>query len=148
MSETRRSFRDHPLFQLTKVRFLEFVREPEALFWVFVFPVLLTAGLGLAFRTRAPEQVKLGVLEGPRAAPVIASLEADKRVLVKSLNDSGAAQSLRTGKIAVLVLQLWLVLTTYHAVVPTFFLAAFFTSVLIFSMALWVRERTRGTGPW
>jgi hypothetical protein len=37
MSETRRSFRDHPLFQLTAVRFLEFVREPEALFWVFVF---------------------------------------------------------------------------------------------------------------
>jgi len=104
MSETRRSFRDHPLFQLTRVRFLEFVREPEALFWVFVFPVLLTAGLGLAFRTRAPEQVKVGVLEGPRAAPVIASLQADKRVMVKSLNDSGAAQALRTGKVAVLVI--------------------------------------------
>ena len=72
MSETRRSFRDHPLFQLTPVRFLEFVREPEALFWVFIFPVLLTAGLGLAFRTRAPEQVKVGVLEGPRAAAVAA----------------------------------------------------------------------------
>ena len=68
MSEPRRSFRDHPLFQLTAVRFLEFVREPEALFWVFIFPVLLTAGLGLAFRTRAPEQVKVGVLEGPRSA--------------------------------------------------------------------------------
>jgi hypothetical protein len=38
------------------------------------------------------------------------------------------------------VLQLWLVLTTYHDVVPTFFLAAFFIAVLIFSMALLVRE--------
>src|SRR5580765_6903824 len=104
MSETRRSFRDHPLFQLTKVRFLEFVREPEALFWVFVFPVLLTAGLGLAFRTRAPEQVKVGVLDGTRAAPVAASLEADKRVAVLRLSDSGAALSLRTGKVAVLVI--------------------------------------------
>ncbi len=103
MSEPRRAFRDHPLFQLTAVRYLEFVREPEALFWVFIFPVLLTAGLGLAFRTRAPDQVKVGVLEGPRAAETAAALAADQRVLVERLSDSGAAQSLRTGKIAVLV---------------------------------------------
>ncbi|HKP28286.1 MAG TPA: ABC transporter permease [Gemmatimonadales bacterium] len=104
MSEPRRSLEDHPLFQLTKVRFLEFLREPEALFWVFIFPVLLTAGLGLAFRTRAPEQVKIGVLDGPRAAAVAATLGADKRVVVQQLSDSGAAQSLRTAKIAVLVI--------------------------------------------
>lgn len=103
MSEPRRSFRDHPLFQLTAVRFLEFVREPEILFWVFIFPVLLTAGLGLAFRTRAPDQVKVGVLEGPRAAETAAALGGDQRVLVERLSDSAAAQSLRTGKIAVLV---------------------------------------------
>ena len=104
MSESRRSWRDHPLFQLTLVRFLEFLREPEALFWVFIFPVLLTAGLGLAFRTRAPEQIKVGVLEGPRAAQVAATLGADKRVVVQQVDDSGAAQSLRTAKIAVLVI--------------------------------------------
>lgn len=104
MSDARRTFRDHPLYQLTLVRFLEFVREPEALFWVFIFPVLLTAGLGLAFRTRAPEQITVGVLEGPRSAAVVASLEADDRVLVRQLTDSGAAQSLRTAKIAVLVI--------------------------------------------
>ncbi len=39
-------WRDHPLVQLTLVRYREFFREPEAVFWVFVFPVLLTAGLG------------------------------------------------------------------------------------------------------
>ena len=104
MSDSRRSYRDHPLFQLTLVRFLEFVREPEALFWVFIFPVLLTAGLGLAFRTRAPEQVKVGVLEGPRSPQVAATLGADNRVVVRQLDDSGAAQSLRTAKIAVLVI--------------------------------------------
>ena len=104
MSEPSRSFKEHPLYQLTKVRFLEFLREPEALFWVFIFPILLTAGLGLAFRTRAPESVKVGVLEGPRSAEVVATLTADKRVVVQQLNDSGAAQSLRTAKIAVLVI--------------------------------------------
>lgn len=57
-----------------------------------------------------------------------------------------AGETIRTlvraeaSKIAVIVLQLWLVLTTYHDVVPAFFLAAFFISVLIFSMALLVRE--------
>ena len=33
--------RAHPLVELTRVKFLEFIREPEALFWVLVFPVLL-----------------------------------------------------------------------------------------------------------
>ena len=37
--------RNHPLWQLTLVRFREFLREPEALFWVFGFPLLLAAGL-------------------------------------------------------------------------------------------------------
>jgi len=46
---------DHPLAQLTLVRFREFWREPEAIFWVFIFPVLLAAGLGLAFRNRPPD---------------------------------------------------------------------------------------------
>ena len=46
----RRRFPDHPLVQLTRVRYREFFREPEAVFWVFIFPVLLAAGLGIAFR--------------------------------------------------------------------------------------------------
>jgi len=39
---------DNPLVQLTLVRFREFLREPEAVIWVFVFPVVLAAGLGIA----------------------------------------------------------------------------------------------------
>ena len=44
-----------PLLELTRARLLEFVREPEALFWVFAFPVLLALALGLAFRGKEPE---------------------------------------------------------------------------------------------
>ena len=33
------------LVELTSVRFREFISEPEALFWVFIFPILLAAGL-------------------------------------------------------------------------------------------------------
>ena len=53
---------DHPLFQLTLVRFREFLREPEALFWVFGFPLLLAAGLGLAFRNTPAEVLTVGVV--------------------------------------------------------------------------------------
>ena len=52
----------HPLVQLTLVRYREFFREPEAVFWVFIFPVLLAAGLGIAFRNRAPERTSVAVV--------------------------------------------------------------------------------------
>jgi len=38
------------LYQLTMVRFKLFLREPEAIFWIFCFPILLAMGLGIAFR--------------------------------------------------------------------------------------------------
>src|SRR3984893_7414660 len=53
---------DHPLAQLTLVRFREFLREPEALFWVFVFPLLLAAGLGVAFRNRPADALKIATV--------------------------------------------------------------------------------------
>jgi ABC-2 type transport system permease protein len=56
----QRSFADRPLAQLTLVRFREFRREPEAVFWVFVFPILLAAGLGIAFRNRPAEVLRIG----------------------------------------------------------------------------------------
>ena len=42
-------WRGGPLLQLTLGRLREFLREPEALFWVFAFPILLALALGLAF---------------------------------------------------------------------------------------------------
>ena len=56
------SFADHALVQLTLVRLREFLREPEALFWVFIFPVLLAAGLGIAFRNRPAEILKIAAV--------------------------------------------------------------------------------------
>ncbi len=56
----------HPLWQLTMTRFREFLREPEAVFWVFAFPVLLACALGLAFRSQGRPDVLVGVLRAPR----------------------------------------------------------------------------------
>ena len=58
---------NNALRQLTLVRFREFIREPEALFWVFVFPILLAAGLGLAFRNRPPEVLTIGAVSSELA---------------------------------------------------------------------------------
>ncbi|HUF70833.1 MAG TPA: ABC transporter permease, partial [Longimicrobiales bacterium] len=102
MRDSRR-LRDRALYQLTKVRFLEFVREPEAMFWVFVFPILLTAGLGLAFRSRPPERATVGLLAGPLPAAVTTALRDDVRLDLRPVDDSTAMVELRTGGIAVLV---------------------------------------------
>ena len=43
----------HPLIELTLARFREFLREPEAVFWSFAFPIIMTCALGVAFRSSA-----------------------------------------------------------------------------------------------
>ncbi len=92
------SFTNHPLVQLTLVRFLEFLREPEALFWVFVFPILLAAGLGIAFRNRPAEVLRIAAVT-PELAQ---SLRQDKLLDVQQLGPEAAEEALRTGKVALL----------------------------------------------
>ena len=86
----------HPLAQLTLVRFLEFVREPEALFWVFIFPVLLAAGLGIAFRNRPADVLKIAAVTPELAR----SLGAEKGLDVATMPQAQAEEALRTGKVA------------------------------------------------
>jgi ABC-2 type transport system permease protein len=91
--------RDRALVQLTLVRFREFLREPEALFWVFIFPILLAAGLGVAFRNRPPEVLQIGAITGELKN----ALAREKLLDVTEFSESEAAeQALRTGKIALL----------------------------------------------
>jgi len=103
MTEPRR-WVDHPLVQLTLVRYREFFREPEAVFWVFVFPVLLTAGLGIAFRNSRPDPTPVAVIAGsPAAARLAEALRGSGGLVVETLDDSAAAGALRTGRVAVVV---------------------------------------------
>ena len=93
-----------PMLQLTLVRFREFYREPEAVFWTFVFPLLLATGLGIAFRSRPAEISHIAVLAGAPAADAIASaLGRDSSLAVEQLDDTAAATALRIGRIALLV---------------------------------------------
>jgi len=93
-----------PLAQLTLVRYLEFVREPEAVFWVFIFPVLLAAGLGIAFRSRPSERTAIAIPRSiPHAEHVAEALRRDDRLAVRVLDDSVATQALRIGDVALML---------------------------------------------
>jgi len=104
MAEPRRGWREHPLVQLTLVRYREFYREPEAIFWVFIFPILLTAGLGLAFRSRPPERIPVALVQRDGAdARLAAGLAVDSGLKLRTLGDAAAALALRTGDVALVV---------------------------------------------
>ncbi len=64
----------HPLAALTLARFRLTIREPEMVFWVFVFPILMALALGIAFQTRGEEPMSVAVRDAPGAAPVLAAL--------------------------------------------------------------------------
>jgi ABC-2 type transport system permease protein len=47
---------------LLGARMLELKREPEVVFWVFVFPLLLAAGLGIAFRNKPSDASSVAIV--------------------------------------------------------------------------------------
>ena len=91
------------LVELTLVRLREFVREPEALFWVFGFPLLLALGLGIAFRNRPPESARVGVLSSVPAGVVSSLASAHGLTVVPLKDDSAGASALRTADVALVV---------------------------------------------
>jgi ABC-type multidrug transport system permease subunit len=103
-SSFRQAWATSPLGQLTLIRFREFLREPEAVFWTFIFPLLLAGGLGLAFRSRPGDVAKIGVLSSaPAAAMVTQALGSDSTIQMVSLDDTAAATALRIGTVALVV---------------------------------------------
>ena len=70
-----------PLLQLFLARLREFYREPEVVFWVYGFPVLLAVGLGIAFSGREPAPPTVDVAEVPslatQANAILQCLQAD-----------------------------------------------------------------------
>ncbi len=104
---TPRTWRDAQIVQLTLVRFREFLREPEALFWVFIFPVLLTAGLGLAFRSKPEDTAIVAVVTAAGHAPpdIEALLSKSKNVVVHAMTADSAMEALRNSKVALVAVQ-------------------------------------------
>src|SRR6185295_7642993 len=96
----------HPIVELTLTRIREFVREPEVIFWVFIFPVLLACALGIAFRNTGPEKIRVAVADDGQSAgmgQILAALEKSADVIPVVLGSEAAARALRTGNVALVV---------------------------------------------
>ena len=87
----------HPLVALTGARLKLMLREPEMVFWVFVFPVLMALALGIAFRTRGDEPMPVAVQDGRGAAAMVASLSDATDLDVVVIPPSAAVTALRDG---------------------------------------------------
>ncbi len=90
----------HPLIELTLWRIRDFTREPEALFWVFAFPIVLAFALGLAFKNRGPQVVRVGVQAGPGAAALAQTLDSAPQVEARVYPPDEARNRLRSGRVA------------------------------------------------
>jgi ABC-type multidrug transport system permease subunit len=95
--------RPNPLVQLTLWRIREFTREPEALFWVFAFPIVLAFALGLAFKSRGTQVVRIGVEAGVGAEALAQTLDAAPKVEARLYGATEAGNRLRTGRVALVV---------------------------------------------
>ncbi len=94
-------FADSSLYQLTSARFRLFLREPEAVFWVFVFPIILAVGLGIAFRNRPAD-----VLPVAATTPQLTqALAADKGLKASTMDEAAGTHALATGAIQLLAIQ-------------------------------------------
>lgn len=92
------------LRQLVLTRFREFIREPEAVFWSLAFPILLSVGLGIAFRNRPPEVVHVGVVgDSADASRAMTALTKSRGVAAEHVSEREARDALRTGRLALVL---------------------------------------------
>jgi len=89
------------LYQLTMTRLKLTLREPEAIFWIFVFPILLAVGLGIAFRNRPADVLPVGAT----TAQLTQALAAEKGLKATEMNESAGTRALAVGGIVLLAEQ-------------------------------------------
>src|SRR5690348_994702 len=94
---------------LLMARMLELKREPEVVFWVFVFPLLLALGLGIAFRNKPGNAASVAIVESAHSHEAQNLLERSPqhdRFKAQILNEADAQQGFRLGKFDLIVLPL------------------------------------------
>jgi ABC-type multidrug transport system permease subunit len=92
-----------PLVELTLARLREFVREPEALFWTFFFPIVMSVAMSIAFPASGGQTVRVGVAAGHESAEIRRTLSSDKEIVVRELPPGDELRALRNGDIHLIV---------------------------------------------
>src|ERR1700729_3426922 len=97
----RRNGRWSGYTHLLGARLLELKREPEVVFWVFVFPLLLALGLGIAFRNKPADSVRVAIVAGAGSQDAQALLVRSSQheiFKIQTLNADQARKGFRLGK--------------------------------------------------
>ncbi|MGC2110232.1 MAG: ABC transporter permease [Candidatus Korobacteraceae bacterium] len=92
--------------RLLQMRMKELWREPEVIFWVFVFPLLLAFGLGIAFRDKPPDLTPIAIVEGPKSQEVLALLDRSAQhgsIHADVVSATAALDGFRLGKYELVV---------------------------------------------
>jgi ABC-type multidrug transport system permease subunit len=93
----------HPLVELTLARLREFVREPEALFWSFFFPIVMSVAMAIAFPSQGSQPVRVGVPPGGASDLLRKTLSSDPSVIVRDVPADEELRQLREGDVHVIV---------------------------------------------
>ena len=100
-SPARRNGRWSGYSHLLMARMLELKREPEVVFWVFIFPLLLALGLGIAFRNKPGNAASVAIVQGAgsdRAQALLAASPQHDQFKVQVLSEEEAHKGFRLGK--------------------------------------------------
>jgi len=93
----------HPLIELALARLLEFIREPEAVFWAFIFPILISVTLAIAFPGGGSKPVLVAIEAGAGADRIREALEHRPGVTIRDVGTGNEARALREGDIHLLI---------------------------------------------
>jgi ABC-type multidrug transport system permease subunit len=88
----------HPIPSITITRLKEFVRRPEAVFWVYFFPVLMIVVLGLAFQNQTIETFNVDIIQNEYSADLIQQLSGQQQIQTHLVNAEESSVRLRLGK--------------------------------------------------
>ena len=89
---------------LLTARMLELKREPEVVFWVFIFPLLLALGLGIAFRNKPGNAVSVAIVAGSEHAQTTLTRSPQHQLFkAQVLSVDEARKGFRLGKFDVVI---------------------------------------------
>ena len=92
-----------PFFQLVLTHLRGYLREPEAIFWTYGFPLIMVVGLGLAFNTEGEAPTSFTVTERAASHPFVKALEEDRSFWIDVLPIDEALTRLRRNTTALVV---------------------------------------------
>jgi ABC-type multidrug transport system permease subunit len=91
-------FKHNALGQLILANVRSYLRQPEAIFWTYGFPLIMVVGLGLAFNSGTESRILFTVTEGAAANLTVGKVMSDERFQIDVLPKDEALERLRRNR--------------------------------------------------